>query len=67
MQGTALGKGRLDVASVMSAVGGSTREKTAVIELRTPRQESCLAAVVLEKAWVKESVAFLRKLIGLKV
>jgi sugar phosphate isomerase/epimerase len=67
VQGTALGKGRLDVPAVIAAVGGSAREITSVIELWTPRQESYLATVELEEAWAKESVAFLRKSIGLKV
>ena len=67
VQGTALGKGRLDIPAVIAAVGGSAREITSVIELWTPRQESYLATVELEEAWAKESVAFLRKSIGLKV
>ena len=64
VRGTALGKGRLDVHSVISAVGGSAREITAVIELWTPRQESYLATVELEEAWANESVMYLRKSIG---
>ena len=67
VQGTALGNGRLDVPAVIAAVGGSAREITAVIELWTPRQESYSATVELEEAWAKESVAFLRKSIELKV
>ena len=67
VQGTALGKGRLDVPAVIAAVGGSAREITSVIELWTPRQENYSATVELEEAWAKESVAFLRKSIGLKV
>jgi len=67
VQGTALGKGRLDIPAVIAAVGGSAREITSVIELWTPRQESYSATVELEEAWAKESVAFLRKSIGLKV
>jgi sugar phosphate isomerase/epimerase len=67
VRGTALGQGRLDVAEVISAVGGSSREITSVIELWTPRQDSYLATVELEDAWASESVAFLRKSIGLKV
>ena len=67
VQGTALGKGRLDVDVVIAAVGGSAREITSVIELWTPRQESYSATVELEEAWAEESVAFLRKSIGLKV
>jgi hypothetical protein len=64
VQGTALGKGRLDVDSVISSVGGSTREITSVIELWTPRQDSYLATVELEEAWANESVMYLRKSIG---
>jgi len=67
VQGTALGKGRLDVPAVIAAVGGSAREITLVIELWTPRQESYSATVELEEAWAEESVAFLRKSLGLKV
>jgi len=67
VQGTALGKGRLDVPAVIAAVGGSAREITSVIELWTPRQDSYLATVELEDIWAKESVAFLRNSIGLKV
>jgi L-ribulose-5-phosphate 3-epimerase UlaE len=66
VRGTALGQGRLDVADVIAAVGGVTREITAVIELWTPRQESYAATVDLEASWANESVAFLRKSIGLK-
>jgi sugar phosphate isomerase/epimerase len=67
VQGTALGTGRLDVPAVIAAVGGSSREITAVIELWTPRQVSYSATVELEDNWASESVAFLRKSIGLKV
>lgn len=67
VRGTALGQGRLNVAEVISAVGGSAREITAVIELWTPRQESYSETVALEERWATESVAFLRKSIGLKV
>jgi len=67
VRGTALGQGRLNVAEVIAAVGGSTREITAVIELWTPRQESYAETVALEDSWATESVAYLRKSIGLKV
>jgi sugar phosphate isomerase/epimerase len=67
VQGTALGNGRLDVPAVIAAVGGSSREITAVIELWTPRQVTYSATVELEDNWASESVAFLRKSIGLKV
>lgn len=67
VRGTALGQGRLDVAAVIESVGGTEREITAVIELWTPRQESYAETVALEDSWATESVAFLRKSIGLKV
>jgi sugar phosphate isomerase/epimerase len=67
VRGTALGKGQLDVEEVIAAVGGRTREITSVIELWTPRQASYPATVELEDAWASESVAFLRKSIGLNV
>ena len=67
VRGTALGQGRLDVAEVITAVGGAAREITAVIELWTPRQENYAATVELEEMWASESVTFLRKSIGLKV
>ena len=67
VRGTALGQGRLDVAAVIAAVGGAAREITAVIELWTPRQESYAETVALEDIWATESVAFLRKSLGLKV
>jgi sugar phosphate isomerase/epimerase len=67
VRGTALGQGRLNVAEVITAVGGSAREITAVIELWTPRQESYAETVALEDRWATESVSFLRKSIGLKV
>jgi hypothetical protein len=67
VRGTALGNGRLDVPAVIAAVGGSSREITAVIELWTPRQVTYSATVELEDNWASESVAFLRKSIGLKV
>ncbi len=66
VQGTALGQGRLDVPAVIAAVGGSARSITAVIELWTPRQESYEATIALEEKWATQSVAFLRKSIGLK-
>ena len=53
--------------AVIAAVGGTTRDITAVIELWTPRQESYSATVALENTWAEESVAFLRKSLGLKV
>jgi sugar phosphate isomerase/epimerase len=64
VQGTALGKGRLDVPAVISAVGGASRDITAVIELWTPRQESYAATVALEDDWATQSVEFLRASIG---
>ena len=64
VRGTALGEGRLDLAEVINAVGGTKREITAVIELWTPRQESYEATVALENEWAKISVANLRKSIG---
>jgi sugar phosphate isomerase/epimerase len=64
VRGTALGEGRLDVAQVIEAVGGTKREITAVIELWTPRQVSYEATVALELEWAKVSVANLRKSIG---
>lgn len=67
VQGTALGQGRLDVAAVIAAVGGVTREITAVIELWTPRQESYSATIELEEVWAKESVTYLRKSLELKL
>lgn len=66
VQGTALGQGRLDVSAVIAAVGGSARSITSVIELWTPRQVSYEATVALEDKWATQSVAFLRKSIGLK-
>ena len=64
VRGTALGKGRLDVAEVIEAVGGISREITAVIELWTPRQASYEETVALENKWALESVKYLRKSIG---
>lgn len=64
VRGTALGEGRLDVAEVITAVGGVEREITAVIELWTPRQDSYEATVALENEWAKISVTNLRKLLG---
>jgi sugar phosphate isomerase/epimerase len=64
VRGTALGEGSLDMAEVISAVGGTNREITAVIELWTPRQNSYEATVALENEWAKISVANLRKSIG---
>ncbi len=64
VRGTALGEGRLNVAEVISAVGGVKREITAVIELWTPRQNSYEATVELENTWAKTSVSNLRRSIG---
>jgi sugar phosphate isomerase/epimerase len=64
VRGTALGQGRLDVAGVIAAVGGTSREITAVIELWTPRQASYEETVALENKWALESVEYLRKSIG---
>jgi sugar phosphate isomerase/epimerase len=64
VRGTALGEGRLDVAEVITAVGGTNREITAVIELWTPRQDSYEATVALENEWAEISVTNLRKSIG---
>ena len=66
VQGTALGQGRLDVQSVIAAVGGSKRDITSVIELWTPRQSSYEETVALEESWAAQSVKFLRASIGLK-
>jgi len=67
VQGTALGQGRLDVQSVIAAVGGSKCDITSVIELWTPRQSSYEETVALEESWAAPSVKFLRASIGLKV
>ena len=64
VRGTALGEGRLDVAEVITSVGGTKREITAVIELWTPRQDSYEATVALENKWAEISVTNLRKSIG---
>jgi hypothetical protein len=64
VRGTALGQGRLDVTGVIAAVGGTSREITAVIELWTPRQASYEETVALENKWALESVEYLRKSIG---
>jgi len=66
VQGTALGQGRLDVQSVIAAVGGSERDITSVIELWTPRQSTYEETVALEEIWAAQSVKFLRASIGLK-
>jgi len=66
VQGTALGQGRLDVQSVIAAVGGSKRDITSVIELWTPRQSSYEESVAVEESWAAQSVKFLRASIGLK-
>ena len=66
VQGTALGQGRLDVQSVIAAVGGSKCDITSVIELWTPRQSSYEETVALEESWAAQSVKFLRASIGLK-
>jgi hypothetical protein len=57
----------LDVPAVIAAVGGTTRSITSVIELWTPRQESYETTIALEYKWATQSVAYLRKSIGLKV
>jgi sugar phosphate isomerase/epimerase len=64
VHGTALGQGRLDIAGVIAAVGGTSREITAVIELWTPRQASYEETVALENKWAIESVEYLRNSIG---
>lgn len=64
VRGTALGEGRLDIAQVITAVGGTKREITAVIELWTPRQDSYVATVALENKWAETSVTNLRQSIG---
>jgi L-ribulose-5-phosphate 3-epimerase UlaE len=64
VRGTALGEGRLDIVEVITAVGGKSREITAVIELWTPRQDSYEETVALENEWAKISVTNLRKSIG---
>jgi sugar phosphate isomerase/epimerase len=66
VQGTALGQGRLDVQSVIAAVGGLKRDITSVIELWTPRQSTYEETVALEEIWAAQSVKFLRASIGLK-
>lgn len=66
VQGAALGQGRLDVPGVISAVGGTSRDITSVIELWTPRQSSYEETVTLEEIWAAQSVKFLRASIGLK-
>lgn len=64
VRGTALGQGQLNIAAVIAAVGGTTREITAIIELWTPRQESYAATVELEDLWAKSSNTFLRSVIA---
>ena len=64
VQGTALGEGLLDMADVISAVGGATREISAIIELWTPRQESYEETVALEDRWAELSVKNLKSAIA---
>ncbi|MEJ6618715.1 MAG: TIM barrel protein [Candidatus Planktophila sp.] len=64
VQGTALGEGLLDMADVISAVGGATREISAIIELWTPRQESYEETVALENRWAELSVKNLKSAIA---
>lgn len=60
VRGRPAGQGRLDVSRLLRAVGRPGLQKTAVVELWTPEQETLRETIKLEKSWAKASVRHLR-------
>jgi 3-oxoisoapionate decarboxylase len=59
INGTAVGRGRLDVPALLDRVRGSV--SSAVIELWTPPAGDLAATIARERAWAEESVEYLRR------
>lgn len=60
IEGRPAGRGRLDVPSLLAAVGAHRSDVTAVLELWTPPQPSVAETVAVEAQWARESVAYLQ-------
>ncbi|MDH7601716.1 MAG: sugar phosphate isomerase/epimerase family protein [Armatimonadota bacterium] len=62
IEGTPLGKGRLDVPWLLDRIRSAGRDPNAIIELWTPPEEKLSQTIAKEDAWAHESFLFLREL-----
>lgn len=64
IEGRPAGQGRLDVPELLSRLEAHGRCASAILELWTPYQGKVEETVRLERAWLDESVAYLKGLVG---
>jgi sugar phosphate isomerase/epimerase len=60
--GTPAGAGQLEIPALLEKLGDEGVNPNAILELWVPQQETADATASLERAWVEQSVAYLRPL-----
>lgn len=63
VEGAPAGAGQLDIPRLLDRVRKTGRDPNVILELWVPEQPALEATVALEDAWVRQSIAFLRKLV----
>jgi 3-oxoisoapionate decarboxylase len=64
VEGTPAGKGRLDIPGMLAEARAAARAPSVVLELWTPWQGSVGATVDLERAWARESISYLGRIVS---
>ncbi|MEJ5367574.1 MAG: TIM barrel protein [Bryobacteraceae bacterium] len=64
VEGAPAGSGQLDTAWLLDCVRETGRDPNVILELWVPEQPTLEETVALEDAWVRQSIAFLRKLVS---
>ena len=63
IEGRPAGQGRLDMPWLLERLDGFGRDPNAILEQWTPPEETLAATIAKERAWVAESIAYLRQYI----
>lgn len=63
VEGTAAGEGQLDVPWLLDCLKAAGRDPNAILELWVPQQATTEETIALERAWVRQSIPYLRRLI----
>ena len=63
LQGVPAGQGRLDMHWLLDALAEAGRSPDVILELWPPQQETLEDTIALERAWLNQSLAYLRPLI----
>lgn len=63
VEGAPAGQGQLDIPWLLGRLRAEGRDPNAILELWVPQQGSLEETIALEESWVKESIAYLRRLI----